>query len=149
MLGVNDPYATVDEGEEYFSTRLHSESWDNATDDRRLKALRMATRAIDRLSFKGKKDDPTQALEFPRGGSVPDSIKIACCEVALSLLDGVDPDLEEESLKDVTDAYATVRVTSDPSIRMDHIRAGIPSVEAWKFLLPFLNDPWSLVIRKG
>jgi hypothetical protein len=148
-LTVIDPYTNVEEAQSYFDTRMHTESWDDADDSRRVKALVTATRAIDRLNYKGRKDTVDQAREFPRGGSIPDSVKIACCEIALALLDGVDPDLEEEALRSVTDAYATVRVTSDPSIRMDHIRAGIPSAEAWKYLLPLLNDPYSLVLRKG
>ena len=158
------PYIGIVEAQTYFDdSRLNAESWDGSTSDKQLKALKYATRMIDRLNFKGVRATSTQPNEFPRVSSlctygstvvlplldIPDDIKIACCELALSLLDGVDPDLEEEDLGAITEAYATIRITSDPQIRKDHIRAGIPSVEAWKHLLPYLNDPGELHIRRG
>lgn len=153
------PYIEIDEAQSYFDdSRLNAESWDGSDSVKQLKSLKAATRMIDRLNFKGVKAVSTQVREFPRivgrgtdvlGLLVPNDIKIACCELALTLLDGVDPDLEEEDLGAVTEAYATVRVTSDPSIRKDHIRAGIPSVTAWKYLLPYLNDPLLIHVRRG
>lgn len=153
------PYVTLDEAQAYFDdARLNAESWDDSTSDLQLKATKQATRAIDRLSFKGCRALSTQPNEFPRNISgpcsiintvVPDDIKIACCELALTLLDGVDPDLEEEDLGSQSDGYATIRITSDPNVRKDHIKAGIPSVTAWKHLLPYLNDPLAIHIRRG
>jgi len=153
------PYIDLLEAQDYFDdSRLHAEAWDESTDIRQLKALKSATIMIDRLNFKGAKAVPTQAREFPRVSGrgmvpynlgIPDDIKIACCELALTLLDGVDPDLEEEDLGAITEAYATVRITSDPNIRKDHIKAGIPSVQAWKHLLPYLNDPQEIHVRRG
>jgi len=158
------PYATLEEAQSYFDDcRLNAESWDNSTPENQLKALKSATISIDRLNFKGSKVDPTQANEFPRitgrlpsdstrvipSTGIPRDIQVACCELALSLLDGVDPDLEEEDLSSITEAYATVRVTSDPNVRKDHIRAGIISVVAWKYLLPYLNDPFAIYLRRG
>lgn len=158
------PYLDINEAQAYFDdSRLNAESWDNSTSADQLKALKYATRMIDRLNFKGIKANCLQVREFPRISgnitygsmlitldlTIPDDIKIACCELALVLLDGVDPDLEEEDLGAITEAYATVRITSDPTIRKDHVKAGIPSVEAWKHLLPYLNDPLEIHVRRG
>lgn len=125
--------------------------WDSATSSNRVKALRLATRAIDNLSFKGWKTDIDQVLQFPRNGLsiIPAEIQMACVEIANTLLDGVDTTLAEENLATVVDAYATVRSTYDTNIRQDHIRAGIHNVTAWKLLLPFLNDPNNLILRRG
>lgn len=146
------PYCTLEEAQTYFDdVRLDADAWDDSESLKQLKALKAATLSIDRLSFIGKKTTSTQLYEFPRDGDtlVPDEIKRACCELALAFLDGVDPDLEDEALGDVVDAYATVRVTSDVNVRKDHIKAGIPSIQAWRFLLPYLNDPLAIVIRRG
>jgi hypothetical protein len=151
------PYCDLAEAQDYFDdSRLNAESWDDSSSEKQLKALKQATRMIDRLNFKGDKYSIFQANEFPRDycfnpdfAPIPNDIKIACCEIALALLDGVDPDLEEEDLGAMSEGYSTVRVTSDTNIRKDHIKAGIPSVEAWKHLLPYLKDPLSIFVRRG
>ncbi len=158
------PYIDITGAQAYFDdVRLGADAWENSTSSDKLKALKMATVAIDRLSFKGIKVTTTQTNEFPRlpgrqltsiviivpTPTIPDDIKIATCEIALTLLDGVDPELEEESLGAITEAYSTVRVTSDINVRKDHFKAGIPSSVAWKHLLPYLNDPYDIHIRKG
>ena len=146
------PYGTLLEAEAYFAdVRLNAEAWDESQEATRLKALKSATVKIDRLSYKGTQTNVGQVREWPRNGAteVIDDIKIACFEIALALLDGVDPDLEEEALGSMTDAYATIRITSDPTIRKDHVKAGIPSTEAWKHLLPYLSDPLNLHIKRG
>lgn len=127
----------------YFSQRLHTEDWDYASDADRTKALIMATKAIDRLNFNGDKADEDQEHEFPRGTdtSIPQQVQDACCELALSLLSGIDPDLEFQNLGLLNQGYANVRSTYDRRRTAPHIAAGIPSVAAWRLLLPFLRDP--------
>lgn len=139
------PYVDSVYAQAYFDTRLNVDAWEESSDDDRMRAIYTATRAIDRLNFIGRKTNALQEQKWPRDlpdglAIIPEAIKVACCEITLALLDGVDPDLEEENLGAVTDAYATVRNTRDSSVRQDHIRAGIPSVEAWKYLKPYLND---------
>lgn len=150
------PYITIEDAQTYFDGRLHAEAWDEGTDLDRNKALITATRMIDRLAFRGQIAEALQTTQWPRIlrgynnnlSFLPNDICIACCELSLNLLDGVDPDLEEETIGTMTDAYATVRRTSDPTIAHEHIRAGIPSVEAWKHLRPWLNDPNTLRIQR-
>ena len=85
----------------------------------------------------------SQELEFPRGTDtvVPDSIKFACWEITHALLDGVDPDLELENLGVVSQGLASVRTTYNRNhTQIEHIKNGIPSAAAWRYLRPFLRD---------
>jgi len=82
-------YCTVEEADDYFSTRLYSDSWTNAARTEKAAALTHATRTIDRLLLKGRKTDSTQSLAFPRypDTEIPAVVKHACCEEALALLE--------------------------------------------------------------
>lgn len=86
---MSGSYCTIEEANAYFSGRLHAESWAGATETDKEKALKQATKAIDRLPLKGRKADTTQALAFPRhpDTEVPEAVKEACCEEALALLE--------------------------------------------------------------
>jgi len=152
-------YISVYDASLYFQTRLGTDAWDNATPIDQAKSLAQATRSVERLNFAGIKVDPNQPFQWPRvmnprrvaqaGTPIfPQDIKFAICEIALNLLDGVDADLEDELLGSMSDAYATVRVTSDPKVARDHIKAGIISVTAWRLLLPWLQDPRTVHIQK-
>ena len=84
-----------------------------------------------------------KSLEFPRGADteVPEAIRIACYEIAHSLLDGKDPELELENLGIVSQGYASVRTTySRAHVPIEHIVNGVPNVLAWRHLRPFLRD---------
>ena len=87
-IGINS-YIDIAGANEYFAGRLHAESWGQADDSTKEKALRQATRAIDRQPLKGRKNDPAQVLAFPRypDTEVPEVVKEACCEEALALLE--------------------------------------------------------------
>lgn len=153
-LPLPQPYVDMPTAQAYFdATSLNSGPWDAAPATDRLKALVQATMRINNLQFKGRKPR-FQLNEWPRIGiglhstHVPLEIQYACCEIALMLLDGWDENIEEDGLGDISQAYATIRRTSDTSVRRDHIKAGIPSVTAWKMLLPFLVDPYAVVIRR-
>ena len=87
-VGENS-YIDIDEANEYFAGRLHAESWSETSDADKERALRQATKAIDRQLLKGRKATDTQELAFPRypDTEIPESIKEACCEIALALLE--------------------------------------------------------------
>lgn len=135
-------YGTISRATAYFSKRLNTRIWDEALYNDREAALIMATRSIDRLNFAGDKNDVDQTLQFPRGDdtAVPADIEYANYELALILLDGVDQDQEVETLGVLSEAYSGVRTTYDGFYANEHIRAGIPSIEAWEFLRPYLRD---------
>jgi hypothetical protein len=82
-------YVTTEEAEAYFANRLHAESWGETSDADKEKALRQATKKINRQLLKGRKATDTQELDFPRypDTEVPEAVKEACCEEALALLE--------------------------------------------------------------
>ena len=61
--------------------------------------------------------EASQPLEFPRGNDteVPEAIRRACYEIAYSLLDGKDPELELENLGITSQGYSSVRTTYNRS----------------------------------
>jgi len=156
-------YGTLAAATIYFGTRLHTTAWDYASATDQQKALYMSTRYVDRLNYKGNKAtvytlllanekataaeirvaEASQELEFPRGTdtSVPTDIEIACYEIALALLDGVDPDIELENLGVLTYSYAGVKTAYNRDQQpIEHLIHGIPSPLAWRYLKPFLRD---------
>ena len=82
-------YCTIEYADEYFKNRLHAESWGQADESTKEKALKQATRAIDRQLLGGRKTSPEQELAFPRypDTEVPEAVKEACCEEALAILE--------------------------------------------------------------
>jgi hypothetical protein len=87
-VGENS-YIDIDGADEYFAGRLHAESWSGADSETKEKALRQATKEIDRMPLKGRKATDTQELAFPRypDTEIPEAVKEACCEEALALLE--------------------------------------------------------------
>lgn len=139
-------YATAEELDDYVDEAvLDTTAYDAAEAADITKSLNIATLIIDRLNFKGSKTDSTQANQFPRDDDteVPTDIVQACCLIALALLDGRDPDLDFENQSLVSMGYANVRSTYDRSGREPHTVAGVPSVAAWRLLLPYIRDPRS------
>lgn len=144
-------YATAAEGDAYFATRLRTRAWDEATSGDQDKALAMATRIIDQLNFLGTKTEEEQENQFPRDDddTVPTAIRDACLEIALALLDGVDPGKEYENLFKTSNSYGGVRTTFDTDVAPAHVVAGVPSFDAWKLLLPYLRDPKAIKLRRA
>ena len=148
---MTQTYLTIQEAQEYFDGRLHTEAWDCASEIDRNKGLVMATRAIDKLNFRGIRLNDNQALQFPRDTDtvIPQDIKDACAEEALALLDGKDPELERESLAITEQAFAQVKAKYDrDASRPINILHGIMSMTAWGYLLPYLRDPLSMRISR-
>jgi hypothetical protein len=159
-------YVTWQEANDYFAERLHSPAWGLSSRQEQEQSLLRATRDIDNLNYKGDKHtvylitngvldvstiDPAsiraaniaQELEFPRDSdtTVPPPIKRACYEIAYSLLDEIDPDLELENLAVTSQGYAGVRTTYNRMQQpIEHYIAGIASAAAWRILRPFLRD---------
>lgn len=92
-------YVSVDDADEYFSVRLHSEVWAAADEAKKQSALVMATLSLDRLvTWYGEIAADTQALCWPRIGAfdaqgrlvaddaIPAAVVAAVCEQALELL---------------------------------------------------------------
>jgi hypothetical protein len=156
-------YGTLIEADSYFGARLHESAWFDADPADRPKALWAATQIIDTLNFKGQKNpvyvllqqnpqatseqiraaEASQVLEFPRDADteVPEAIRQACYEIAHSLLDGKDPELELEALGIASQGYSSVKTTyAREQVPIEHIVNGVPNAMAWRLLRPFLRD---------
>jgi hypothetical protein len=84
-----------------------------------------------------------QELKFPRGADtvVLESVKLATYEIAYSLLDGVDPDLELENLMVNNHGIGSVRASFNRNQEaVEHVIHGIPSATAWRYLKPLVRD---------
>ena len=144
-------YITRAEAQAYFNGRLNTEAWDSIVDDvQKDKSLVMATRIIDRLNYLGTKTDSAQELQFPRDPEidVPQDVKDATSEIALALLDGVDPDLEYENLFMIVQNYGGIKSTYDTLVPKPHVLARIPSFAAWTYLKPYLRDGLNLELHR-
>ena len=141
-------YITIADADTYFSTKLNTTPWDNATDANKTKALTMATDAIDRINFIGSMTDEDQDNQFPRGGdtTVPTDIQYACAEEALALLDGKNPEMEYENLRLESQEYAKTK--SKYRDYPHNIIAGIMSAKAWRYLLPYIRDDQEVTISR-
>jgi hypothetical protein len=167
MAIVSSFYGTLIEGDAYFAARLHEYAWSEASSDNREKALRGATAIIDKLNYKGDKatvyallqsnpsatleeiraQEAAQELEFPRGADtdVPEDIRKACYEIAHSLLDGKDPEMELEMLGVSSQGVSSVRTTfARNQSPVEHIVNGVPSATAWRYMRPYLRDDGSV-----
>ncbi len=134
----------------YFDERLNSRIWSETILNDRIKALKMATRAIDKLNIAGRKYDDDQELQFPRydDTAVPLDIERACYECAYAYLDGIDMELEQKNIGVTSDAFSGARVSYDSNFVEEHIRAGIASTEAWAYLRPYLRNPHTITLRR-
>lgn len=140
-------YVTVTEADTYFESRMFAESWDRSITPKKTKALEHATRIINALSYLGKKTVLAQDDEFPRDITddvVPQDVKDATCEIALSLLDGVDPEREREGVSLESQGYSSARSTYNREFVQSHISAGVPSATAWTLLIKYLKEPGKL-----
>jgi hypothetical protein len=151
------PYININWADDYFESRLDSDLWDNTSDSQKTKALAEATRIINRLAFKGIKLSINQVLQFPRiiitetnntiiQAEIPDDIKIACVEIAYSLLSGIDVEQEIRNIGTESRSYVASKVIYQANFVHEHFRAGVPSAIAWQYLKPYLVNPLNLTI---
>jgi len=159
----NVSYATVAEGDTFFAMRLKASPWTDSSFDDREKSLVEASQRISRLNFAGDKLDPAQILQFPRknvfqtsvsnvqitqDSAIPADIKVACFLIAYKLLDGWEPDIEDENLSKTQSIYHQIRMHYERAFVPDYIKAGIPSAEAWSYLRPYLLDPGEMTMSR-
>ncbi len=157
-------YGSVTEANTYFGSRLHELAWSQNDASNREKALLAATRVIDSLRFAGDKLDEDQELEFPRdlanGSEVetvddeevtvaPEAVRVACYELAYSLLDGRDPEAELDVLAITSQGYLSARTTySRDQVPAEHLINGVPCLPAWRLLKPYLKDCKTVTVRR-
>lgn len=93
---------------------------------------------------------PGQPLEFPRNGETayPQDIIDATCEIAIVLLDGVDPEQEMRGLHAMSHRFAATSSSFDPAAAQMALRHGIPSYTAWNLLYGYLADPLEINTKR-
>lgn len=99
----DNSYLTIEEANTYFAGRLGSDIWTELSETQKEQALITATKRIDMLPFIGYKCSPSQPLQFPRffvdfsyaldfytTAVVPQQVKDATAEEALTLVQYLD-----------------------------------------------------------
>lgn len=125
--------ATVAEADTYFGSRLHAEAWTLLTDTT--------------LKQKALNSSDDILLNLPLIQNTPDQVKKdACCLIAIALLDAIDPNIEFSNLMKINSTIGGTRTASDPSEHPEHILYGVPSIQAWRLLKPYINDPCSMTL---
>ncbi len=145
-------YGSVAGADRYFSELLYGQLWSITSLERKNKALVQATRMLESLPFYGNKYDETQALSFPRNSSTttPAEVEQATYELANALLKGADAETERRQLFVKTRKFGRIQTDYDwSSGAPEHIVAGIPCLESWRLIRPFLSPNLSLTLRRG
>lgn len=136
-------YNTLEEAEEYFATRMHSQPWHESSE--KAVALADAHRRIDRMPFTGEKSVFDQADAFPRDGvDTPQAIKDAELEVAIALMI-YDPEVEAEFYNAEDHKFASVGTSINTSYGRPWVIAGLYSKTAWDLLLPYLKTQLKVI----
>jgi len=141
LIPYINSYGSLLEAIDYFSSKLNVDSWLNASWLEKAKSLQMATDILERLNWAGEVTTDEQGFQFPRydDNSIPNIIKNASFEIAFSILDGVDIEKEQETLRISNETYADVK-TSYNSLTVEHIQSGVPSKKAWDMIRPYLQS---------
>ena len=148
-------YCLPSDGDYYFQGRLFAEAWNNASPDQKEAALEHATKIMEALSYRGLKATTQQILSWPRvleQGSeaiTPQVIYDACCEIALALLSGINPENEFRNVSKSGQTYGPLKHTKDTTMVDPHFANGVPSITAWNLLRPYLTDVSQLVMFRG
>ena len=126
---------------------------------------------IDALNFKGDKHpvyevlqnnslassseiqeaEVSQTLEFPRDADteVPEAVRVATYEIAQSLLDGKDPDIELEALGIKSYGFQGETTSHNrEQVPIEHIINGVPSEQAWRLLRPYLREDDAILLSR-
>jgi hypothetical protein len=143
-------YGTLQLADDYFDSKLFADTWTDATDADKVKALSMATKAIDNLDFRGEKSESTQVLSFPRTifPETPDAILVACYECAFAFLDGVNIEEEIANARISSETFSSMKEISDVNIVPIHFIVGIPSAIAWYLLRPYVKDGAEISLKR-
>lgn len=152
-------YVTLEEANAYvadhfMSTNMTRVAWESLSDADKLVLLRNSYRAIEMLTFRGRKTDKTQPSAFPRWPStdVPNQIKEAQIANAIVLAD--------ESSQDDVAYYDRLRTFGVKSYHIGNLSEtlntpaesassafyqGIYSQEAARLLSPWLGGGFKIV----
>lgn len=142
-------YGSPQGGDIYFSRKYGRDAWKCATDDDKIAVLTESTQHIENLNFFGTKTNPTQTLQFPRGGdsAIPTAIIYATYEESYQILIGRDVDQETSNRNIQQRKFGPVSTTYLLNARHPaNVGAGILSTVAWRLLLPYLRRSEDLTL---
>lgn len=141
-------YVTLEQANSYFDLRLDSDAWYASDNSTKTKALTMAERAIEKLSFKGLQD--SAGLIFPRDdGFTPDCFTDAICEEALALLNGMNVEKDLTDLHVTSSSVAGFQTTVNEYQERLWVSHGITSPLCWKWLSPYMIDHKTFFIERA
>lgn len=136
-----DYYGSPFDGDLYFARLLGHVEWKTATLEDKYAAIYQASQLINSFNFIGWVTDPTQILEFPRGGdlTVPVDIKYAVYDEAYQLLCGRDAEDELNELRIQSHKFGTVQTQYMQGVKPPPtVAAGMLSSKAWRRIQPYL-----------
>lgn len=122
-------FATLDEADLYFDSKLRKEAWEMTTDLLRQTALYEASNIILSLNY-------TPFIE-----PYPQDVINATSEIALKLLEGVDPDEELEQSRIKSQTFDRIKQVNKENETPLHVIAGVPSATAFRLLSKYLPNP--------
>ena len=156
-VGTNT-YCSLADAEAYFTLRLNSAAWQDASEPNKNAALASACRSMERLRFIGDPTVNTQALQWPRKGirtpnnqavvssEYPAVLVSAQCEEALALLTlANDPSfavrlaVQQQGVVKATNGQASEDYGERKTV------AGLYSQEAYHLIAPLLRRDVSYV----
>ncbi len=130
-------YASVAEADAYHEAQLHALAWEAATVPVKEKALAMATRTLDAMvQWTGTRATATQALAWPRKGTVldglpipenvvPNPVKQAASELARLLIAGdITQDVAQNDLSGLNLGKGALQL----SFKSDAVKRRVPSI---------------------
>jgi len=123
-------YVTPDEAQTYVDAVMNPEPWELSTDSLRTRAIKSAQRIIESLNTSGTLVD----------GEPTDEIKDATILIAIELLDGADPDLDQYNATIKELQFDRLRQTNKSGETPLHIIAGVPSTKAFNILRRYMPD---------
>jgi len=142
-------YLTVEEASAILGERLNVDTWTSASYADKTKALKQSTQIVNKFRYIGDKLSITQSNEFPRqDGILPEDVKLACCLIALALLDNTNPEAEQARINVVQRSVSTIKTTYDRSFNPEYLRNGVPSSEAWGLLKQYMADSGSVRLNR-
>ena len=117
----------LEDAEAYFATCLNTSDWDDASEEDKIKALAESARAITRLGL----NEPEASFEN-----------------AITLLSGVDLNIELATQRVKSEKYTDIAVSYDSDIALEHLSNGIVSYKAWLILRPLLRELGAIRLNK-
>jgi hypothetical protein len=126
--------------------------WLTATELVQNQVLIQATRMMERLPFAGMKKTINQPLFFPRTDdlTIPEDIVSANIELAVTLYsEGRNAQMDYEEIPVSSQGYGKARESRDTTIELPHILAGIPSLEAWRLMLPYIDRDKTIYMTRA